>query len=60
MKKNPEALHAELGERAEAATSRYSATGDFLQCIHSVLVASNYQKIQSRCLVHQFSFKNNF
>ena len=37
MKKNPEALYAELEERAEAATSICSATGDFLQYIYSVL-----------------------
>ena len=36
-----EALYAELNERAEAATSSYSATGAFLQYIYSVLVAKN-------------------
>ena len=30
-----EALCAELNKRAEAATSSYSATGDFLQYIYS-------------------------
>ena len=30
-----EALYAELNKRAEAATSSYSATGDFLQYIYS-------------------------
>ena len=51
-----EVLYAELNERAEAATSSYSAIGDFLQYINSVLVAKNHQKIRSRCLVHEFSF----
>ena len=44
-----EALYAELNERAEAATSSYSATDNFLQYIYSVLLAKNHQKIQSRC-----------
>ena len=30
----------------EAATSSYSATGEFLQYIYSVVVASNHQKIK--------------
>ena len=50
------ALYAELNERVEAATSSYSATGDFLQYFYSVLVAKNHQQIQSRCLVHEFCF----
>ena len=29
--KNPDILYAELNERAEAASSRHSATCDFLQ-----------------------------
>ena len=37
-----EALHAELNERAEAATSSYSAAVDFLQYIYLVLVAKNH------------------
>ena len=41
-----EPLHAELNERVEAATSNYSATGEFLQYIYSVLVA--HQKIRWR------------
>ena len=45
-----------VNERAEAATSRYSATGYFLQYIYSVLVAKNHQKVRSRCLDHEFSF----
>ena len=55
-----EALHAELNERAEAATISYSAPVDFLQYIHLVLVAKNHQKIWSRCLVHEFSFTDIF
>ena len=59
-----EALHAELNERVKAATSSYSATSffaiEFLQYIYSVLVAKNHQKIQSRCLVHEFSFTDIF
>ena len=51
-----EALYAELNERVEVATSRYSATGEFLQYIYSVLVTKNHQKIRSRWLVHEFSF----
>ena len=53
--KKTEPLYAELNERKEAATSNYSATGKFLQYIYSVLAAKNHQKIQSRCLVHEFS-----
>ena len=37
-----EALHAELNERGETATSIYSAEVDFLQYIYSVLVTKNY------------------
>ena len=40
-----EALYAGLNERAEAATSGYSASTDFLQYIYFVLVAKNHQKI---------------
>ena len=50
-----EALYAELNKRVEAANSSYSVTGEFLHCIYSMLVANNYQKIRSRCLVHEFS-----
>ena len=42
-----EALCAELNKRGEAVISNYSATGDFLQYIYSVLVAKNYQKLRS-------------
>ena len=55
-----EALHAELNERVEAATSKYSATGQFLQYIYSVLAGKNHQKIWSRCLVHEFSLTDIF
>ena len=51
-----EVLYAELNERAEAATSSYSVTGDSLQYIYSVPVTKNYRTIRSRCLVHEFSF----
>ena len=53
-------LYAKLNERAEAATSNYSATTDFLQYIYSALVAKNHQKIRSSCLVHEFSFTDIF
>ena len=39
-----------------SSTSSYSAIDEFLQYIYSVLVAKNYQKIRSRCLVHEFFF----
>ena len=55
-----EALFAELNKRVEAATSSYSAKGEFLQYIYSILVAKNHQKIQSRCIVHEFSFTEIF
>ena len=53
-----EALYIELYERAGAATSTYSTAGNFSQYIYSLLVAKNQRKIRSRCLVHEFSFKN--
>ena len=37
-----EPLHAELNERAKAATNSYSVTGDFLQYIYSVPVTKNH------------------
>ena len=40
--KKMEALHAQLNERAEAATSSYSGALDFLQYIYSVLLAKNH------------------
>ena len=55
-----EPLHAELNKRMDPATSNYSATGEFLQYIYSVLVAKNHQKIRSRCLVHKFSVADIF
>ena len=50
-----EVLYAEHNERVEAATDGYSVTGDSLQYTYSVPVTKNYQSIQSRCLVHEFS-----
>ena len=47
-----EALYAELNKTAEATTSGYFVTDDFLQYIYSVLVAKNHHKIRSKCLVH--------
>ena len=47
-------MYAELNKRVKTANSSYSATGEFLQYIYSVLVAKNHQKIRSRCLVHEF------
>ena len=44
-----DALYAELNERVEAASSSYSATGEFLQYIYTVPEAKNDQKIRSRC-----------
>ena len=55
-----EALWAELNERAEAVNSSYSVTGIFLQCIYSLLVANNHQKLRSSCLVHEFSVTDIF
>ena len=40
-----EDLFPELYRRAEAATSSYSSTGDFLQCIYSVFEPKNHQKV---------------
>ena len=54
------ALFVELNKRVEAATSSYSATGEFLQYIYSMFVDKNHQKIRSRCLAHEFSFKDIF
>ena len=55
-----EVLLAELNKRAEAATSSYLATDNFLQCIYYVLVATNHQKLRSKCLVHESSFTDIF
>ena len=55
MSEKTEALHVKLNETAVAVTRSYSAPGDFLQYIYSVLMAKNQKKIQSRCLVHEFS-----
>ena len=40
-----EVLYAEPNERVEAAISRHSATGEFLQYIYSVPVSKNHQKM---------------
>ena len=55
-----EALYPELNKRAEAATSSYSVTGNFLQYIYSVPVTKNHENNQSRCLVHEFSLTDIF
>ena len=55
-----EALFAELNERVEAATSSYSATGEFLQYIYSVLVDKNHQKVRTTCLARGFFFTDIF
>ena len=60
LSEKTEALHAELNERAEAATRSYSAEVNFLQYIYQVLVAKNHLKIRSRCSVHEFSFTDIF
>ena len=51
-----EAFYAELNKKVEAATSSYSAPGDFSQNVYSVLMAKNQKKVRSRCLVYEFSF----
>ena len=53
-------LYTELNERAEATTSSYSGSSNSLQYIYSVHVSKNHQNIQSRCLVHKFSFTDIF
>ena len=40
-----ETLYAKLNQRVKTATSSYSVTGELLQCIYSVVVAKNHQKI---------------
>ena len=55
-----EAFYAELNETKAAAPSSYSATGEFLRYIYFVLVAKNYQKIRTKCLVHEFSLTDIF
>ena len=40
LSEKTEALYAEINERAEAATSSYSAKGNFLQYIYFVLMAN--------------------
>ena len=60
ISEKPEVLYAELNERAEAATSSYSVTGDSLHYIYFVPVTKNHRNIQSRCLVHELSFTDIF
>ena len=60
LSEKTEVLYAELNESAETATSSYSAAGDFLQYIYSVIMAKNHQKIRSRRLVYELSFKDIF
>ena len=55
-----EALDAERNKWAEAATSSYSVTDDFLQYNYTVPVTKNHQNIRSRCLVHKFFSINIF
>ena len=60
ISKKTEALYAERKERVEAATSIYSATGEFLQYIYSVLMAKNHQKIRLRYQLHEFFLTDIF
>ena len=46
ISKKTETLYVELNERAEAANSEYSITGNFLEYIYSVLVVKKHQKIR--------------
>ena len=58
--KNGSFVYAELNEGVEAATSGYSAIGEFLRYIYSLLLAKNHQNIQSRFSVHECSFTDIF
>ena len=60
LSEKTEVLSAELNESGEAATSSYTAAGNFLQYIYSVIMAKNHQKIRSRCLVYELFFKDIF
>ena len=53
-------LYAELNERAKAATSSFSVTGDSLQYIYSFPVSKNHRNIRLRSLVHEFPFTDIF
>ena len=57
LSQKTKALYTEPNERVERATGSYSAAGDFLQYIYSVIVAKNHR---SGCLIHQFSFTDVF
>ena len=52
-----EALHVELNERAEAATSVVLQQVIFYNIF---AVSNHHQEIQFRCLVHEFSFTDVF
>ena len=60
ISKKTEVLYAELNKKSEAANGSYSVTGDSLQYIYSVPVTKNHWNIQSRCVVHEFSFIDIF
>ena len=60
LSEETEALRAKLSKRAEEASRSYFAAVDFIQYIYSVLVAKNYKKIRSKCLAHEFFFKDIF
>ena len=60
LSQKTEALYGEPNERVEAVTGSYSAAGDFLQHIYSMLVVKNHQKIWSGCLVREFSYVDIF
>ena len=47
-----EALHAELNERDEAATSGYQCNRRVFTIYYSLLAHTNHQKLWSRCSVH--------
>ena len=55
-----EVLYPELNKKSEAATGSYSVTGDSFQYTYSVPVTRNHWNIQSRRLVHEFSFTGIF
>ena len=56
--KKTEVLYAELNKTAEAALILQQAI--FTPYIYFVIMAKNHQKIRSRCLDHEFSFKDIF
>ena len=58
LSKKTEVLYAELNKTAEAALILQQAI--FTPYIYFVIMAKNHQKIRSRCLDHEFSFKDIF